>query len=222
MKSLPALALAALLAAPQAHAMLMPPMATPLAASQLLAGAAMPATEPDWTHTLQVQQFDASLGTLNSITLTLSGLVHAEFTGANNSARQALLSNRLYGSLEGLLPDGSMLQLLFEGADDRLLAAGGSYSGVVIERDGTASVTLTSGFAPFVGTGSFDVNLSAIVSSTITAPGAYDMDIGTWASANVDVVYDYTAATQNVPEPGAMALVAMALAAAALTRRRAA
>jgi hypothetical protein len=75
---------------------------------------------------------------------------------------------------------------------------------------------------PFIGTGSFTVDLQAMAWSSITGPGNFDMDITSWASADVSVVYDYTAATQNVPEPGALALVAMALAAAALTRRRAA
>lgn len=222
MKTLASLALAAVLAAPQAHANLVSPMATPLATSQYLAGAGLPLAGTDWTNSVQVQQFDASLGTLNSISITLSGLVRTSFSATNDGTDAALFSNQLYGSLDGLLPDGSTLQLLFEGADDRQLAGGDSYSGVVIERDGNTSVTLTSGFAPFIGTGSFAVDLTALAWSTISGPDSFTSDFSSWASADVSVVYDYTAATQNVPEPGALALVAMALAAAGLTRRRSA
>lgn len=222
MKTVAALALAALLAAPQAQAALVSPMALPSANQQYLSGAAVPATDTDWAQTLQLQQFDGSLGTLNSVSITLSGLVHSEFSATNNTPRPALFSNLLYGSLQGLLGDGTVLDLLFEGADDRTLAGGASYAGVVVERNGSTTVTLTSGFKPYIGNGSFAIDLVASAWSSIDGPSDYDMDIATWASAGVDVVYDYTAATQTVPEPGALALVAMALAAAALTRRRAA
>lgn len=221
-KTVAALALATLLAAPQAQAALMTPMALPSATQQSLAGASLPAADTDWTNTLQVQQFNSSLGTLNSVSITLSGRVHSEFSATNNTNGPAAFNNQLYGSLQGLLPGGSTLELLFEGADDRTLDGGASYAGVVVERDRSKQVTFTSGLSPFIGNGSFAIDLMALAWSTIDGPSDYDMDISTWSSASVDVVYDYTAATQNVPEPGALALVGLALAAVALTRRRAA
>jgi hypothetical protein len=99
-----------------------------------------------------------------------------------------------------------------------VLAAGDDYDNILANQQ-SSSATLTSGWSAFVGSGNFDIGVLAIGQSQMTGSGNVDGGAITEATAGASVRYDYSA-NNAVPEPGALALVGLALGAAGLAGRR--
>lgn len=227
-----ALSATLLFALPSAQAALMAPPAVLPPGSSLLPPAgntltlptlSVGETQPNWQTTLQFAQFNSALGTLDSVTLSLSGRVRSNFSATNydDPSTTSHFSNMLMGSLEGLLANGTGITLNFEALDERQLDGGSSYSGVELDRSRSRDLVLTSQLGDFIGNGTLDFLLRADASSSVSGD-ADDFEglVQTLSSGKLVVTYHYTAVTQNVPEPGALALVGLALAAAGLARRR--
>ena len=90
---------------------------------------------------------------------------------------------------------------------------------MLLEGDGVG--TYQGSLANFIGEDSFDVHVLAEgISAFSDEAGNFDYDLTTQATAWLQVTYDYTAAANAVPEPGALSLLGLALAAAGIASRR--
>ncbi len=208
-----------------------------------LSGAAKAASTPADVQTVPLQatnisttmtftKFDPNLGTLNSIDIFLAG--HEEAGGTVN----AITSDGTYvfGSGATIVlkkPNNSTIGVVLPGNSDSqaLIAANipPSYDYAQQTGDDSNTFTLTSGadLATFTGPagspGTIGLGFTAIGSSNISGPGTVTATISTSASGTGSVVYNYTPAATETPEPGAMAMLAAGgtMGAALLRRRRA-
>jgi len=181
-----------------------------------------------WTHNLTLQQFDTTLGILNSVTFNYGGSVSSAFSvesldgaaatvTANSSA--ALLFGGPISQTVNISGSTSQALAAFDGTID-FGGASGANIGPVLASD-AASVLILSGLASFIGTGAYDVNVTASGTSNASGSGNLLSMVNTQALANITVIYDYTARPPvAVPEPASMALVGLGMMGLAAVRRR--
>ncbi len=182
----------------------------------------METTEINQTHT--IDQFDASLGTLNSVTVTLDGRVLSTASLLNEAAQTQIFG---FVSTENffLTGPGSIFQTfqapLFSHAPSPI------GSGEVIDlgtKDLSDSLTFSAtDLAAFIGTGSVDFTCTTAISNTQTGGGGNILiQQQTTAGCGLTVVYDYTQGQDpgTVPEPGSLALLGVAALGAFAARRR--
>ncbi len=191
----------------------------------------VPNNTPGTVYSLS--QFDPSLGTLTSVVLEVSGGISAGVTGENDSAVAGNLTASLTGNLQVAGPGGINLAVIFsdsEGpipvdATDGTPDSGGDFVDFGILSDtGADSGFLSSGFTPFIGTGSFDVTVSNDGGFNIS--GVTDSSLGVAgfeSSGLVTVTYDYTPngpPPEVVPAPAALAFIGAGMLALGAVRRR--
>jgi len=173
----------------------------------------------NWNHNLTLEQFDSSLGTLNQVTINYSGTTASNFQFESLDATSATLSFNnngqfLFGGLisDTLNTSGSTTVNVseFDGSIDFVGTSGGSV-GPIIDSVSETLTTLT-GLAAYIGTGTFSINVIANGLSSVNGAGNLITRTNTQALANIQVVYEYTAFPNQVPEPGSLALVGLALA----------
>lgn len=190
----------------------------------------------NWTHLLGASQFNPVLGTLNSATFSFTDdivqRIRGENTGAtaDNLTPVAAAQFQFRQSLATLLTttlsqSGSVFNATaFDGVSDFAGTSGIDFGNLTVS--GTGTITLTgAALASLIGTGTlgsvgFDVR--AFGQGAIqTGNGNLDSSIATQARYNLNLVYDYTARTNDVPLPGTLALMGGALAALGMMRRKA-
>jgi hypothetical protein len=178
--------------------------------------------ETDWdpAHPMSLQKFNGP-GTLNSVTFEFTGQLKADYWIKNTGSSADMFSSDLSGTMMFTLP-GALDFTLNPANSTLVLVAADTTSSSTLLADATMNLTpLTTGLADFSGAGSFDVDVLTLANWGWTGGGGNsEGDAVTYATAKVAVTYDYTAPRQSVPEPASLALVGLALAAVACSRRR--
>lgn len=172
-------------------------------------------------------KFDPSLGTLDKVTLKLSGHVEGMAQFESLDADPATVEMELAAEIKLQRPDLSTLVVTlplvmttdnvtaFDGMIDFGGTSGKSYP--LLTADDVDSVMTMSmmDLALFTGPGNIMLPVMATGASTGSGAGNLLLQFSTSASANVMVTYDYT-----VPEPATAGLLGMGAFAAMRRRRR--
>ncbi len=186
-------------------------------------------TTANFDETLSVSQFDPALGTLTLVTLTVTldhlsvaegELLNEEFSGTYTYTLNWDVSLSGLGSTLLQLADsaggGGTLDP-FDGTQDNLGPSGFSAGYPSNDLAMLFYGPLDSGFSDFLGTGTVDLNLSAVGSATFSGTVfPFEATQVTQAAGTVEVCYDYI----PIPEPVGLMMLASGLPLVIVRRRR--
>jgi hypothetical protein len=186
-----------------------------------------PISATNWTEALNVQQFDPSLGTLNSVTLTVEGGISQTFMFENTGASAGTIqfsNGKTTGCLYEIKYAGSDLVTLdilntpsysFTAFDGNFDFGGTSGKTDIIGQSGANAAIFADGptLGIFTGLGTVAIDAKATGRSYWQSDsGNISVGVSTRAGADIAVTYDYT-----VPEPATMVLLGLG---ALLLRRK--
>ena len=160
-------------------------------------------------------QFDSSLGTLNSVTLSFNAWVNTNgsLSNTSNGEHTFVLSQNALASLTG---GGFDLDAaLLSGTSNYKLIGnkkpGYTPAAIGLNGAGSDSDTLSSGMDAFIGAGEVDFLFSRVANFSVNpGSGALNLTSSLWGDATL--TYDYTAAPISspvgaVPEPATWAML---------------
>jgi hypothetical protein len=156
-----------------------------------------------WTQTLKVAQFDPSLGTLNTVNVTIIGDVRARATVENVSDTATTITTTQSANIGIGAPDG--YQQSTAKPTVTTTAPVGPRAGASNFDTGVQTATATTSFqlgsakdlAAFTGTGTIAVPLSATGSGAVSGGSALLAMLAETAGATVEISYGYTPTTQT-------------------------
>jgi PEP-CTERM motif len=169
-----------------------------------------PTAAPD-TDVISFAQFDSSLGTLESITLSFASslIANGSVTNGSNASHTYTINGDSSASLTG--HGFNFTQLLASGP----IAAGsiGAHATKAlapISGSNNGSSTLLTGFDDFLGTGTIDFTFASTKTFTIT-PNAGTLSLLAQVGGAATLTYNYSLPvvppTNDVPEPSSWALM---------------
>ena len=188
-------------------------------------------TTTDWIETLSITQFDASLGNLTSVMVTLDGGVEgsANAESLDNAASTVTLDLQaeINASTAGLGNVGTVLPVVSTSYDftafDLTIDFGGTsgaMTGQVSASDQDMNTFTGADMNEFIGGGFIDIEVSAEGDSDATGSGNLITQFQTQALASVTVKYTYDAAVSTVPLPAGALLLGTALLGLGFARRK--
>lgn len=179
----------------------------------------LPLEETDWSSFLDLQQFNPTIGLLQSVNVELSSDWVGALGAENLDGKAKTITLGMQSTVRMLVPaaaGGTTLEVVHavarsfaaaraDGIED-FSGASGFYDGAVL---GNTSISSTFDSADmlqlFTGTGTVRTAVSAFGESTRSATGAFATEFSNTTSARASVTYTYAAAP--VPEPGTWALM---------------
>jgi hypothetical protein len=183
----------------------------------------------DWTKDFSVNQFNSSLGTLNSVSIDFSGFNVTSTDLTNNGGRSATNVSESTTTL---------FDLVIGGVSAEISAASWFTPGIILSHTTASSGsqsntaasylnTFSSGLASWIGTGSLSGQIFTDSSFSVFGnhTGNLLANIGNNSAASVIVTYDYTATGGNnintaVPEAEQWALMFLGLPMIGMAMRR--
>jgi hypothetical protein len=186
----------------------------------------------DWSGSLAFQQFDPTLGTLNSVELQFSSSLTTTLTVMNtsDSSSSGNVKTELQVSVDdsgdNLLGDTPQLDILSP-AFNYSLTGGGNINSSLLSNSGSSDniYALLNVLSEFTGTGTFFLNASTFTETDLSNTGGNTSSSQvTDAGVTGTVTYSFTDAiggsqSDGVPEPATMALMGGALIGLGLLRK---
>lgn len=186
---------------------------------------------PNWTDNLLVSQFDSSLGTLDSVTITFSGYNTGTLSVENLSAGGGLmelagsatfsLSSSVWNFTGSAVASHSFNASAFDGRYDYAGTSGASFTNATGSYANSITLTSPADLSAFIGSG--DVSFAVVTTggSSYSGTGAAVVEFHQVAGANVSIQYNYSqTSVSSVPEPESYALLLAGLAAIGMVKRR--
>src|SRR3990172_1836945 len=178
----------------------------------------LPLTTTNWSDSVSVPKFDASLGTLDSVYFELGGGVQGTGEFESLDAAPATVLMNLQALLTLNRPDNTIIvQTLpvfstsddvaaYDGTTDFGGTSGKTYADVTSTDLDSFISSATSDKSLFTGTGNITLPVTSAGTSYGSGAGNLIVQFSTSASASVLVKYNYT----PVPEPSTLALLSAA------------
>ena len=162
-----------------------------------------PTATTDWTSTKSAPQFNPSLGTLKSLTITSSGSITSAIRAESLDSVATTVSATVSGTLVVTAPGGRELTAAptvnagafeaaaFDGVADFGGPSGYDFGAHTANDSNVLTLTDASSLAPYIGGGSVSFVASVAASSRTTGSGNVLNQINTTAGAQLLVVYQY-------------------------------
>ena len=159
-----------------------------------------------WSKELSAAQFDPSLGTLDSVNITLTGDETASVAAENLGATAATLGFSETPTLTLVTPDPNtyvratptvtdgMTLAAYDGSEDFAGTSGQTEQGLTATAQTTAELTSTQDLAAFTGDGSITLPMYAFGASSLAGPADLLTQLADRAGATISISYTYTPA----------------------------
>lgn len=201
-----------------------------LQAATLTFNDALPPTTTNWSGTLNLPRFDPALGTLDRVTLTLSGQIVSSIflesldaepsTIHASNSMQATATTSLGAFSATATNPVTFNATAYDGVTDFAGTSGHTFSSILASGTGTLSTIDPLKLALFIGLNNFATPIVFSGTSSSDGSGNLIARFQTLGSGNLSVKYDYTAQAAPIPEPTTMALMGGGLIGLGMLARR--